>query len=184
MLLKYEHRDVTIKDFILLVVFFFIVSISLPVSTMGHQNAFDYFFSQKDIQIVEVNDDCLAVNRPCLVKLSDTISMTINMPVNVSSEASFNISAEFSEKRVDGVNVLFKGVAHSHSLRRLNMNKVNSHHFNLQGQLGYCGSGEMQWAAIFDIYSDQTIYKIKLPFTSIDPKPNSKESFEWRSKSV
>ena len=184
MLLKNEKRLNLLKDFLLLGIILYLVSISLPISTMGHQNAFDYFFSQKEVQILSTNSDCLVSGSSCSIPFGKNGLMTVTMPTRVSSTQAFNISVIFSDKKVDGVSVLFKGVEHSHGLRKQLMTESNPRTFTVSGQLGYCGSGIMQWSAIFDVHSDRTIYRISLPFSSIDPKADSIEALEWLNKTT
>lgn len=173
-----------LKDMLLLGLIFFAVSISLPVSTMGYQSSYDYFFSNKDVQVIEVDDDCLISSSSCTILLGQKGEMTVNMPVKVSSTEAFSIVSYFSGKNIDGVSVLFKGIEHGHGLRKLLMLKVSPHEFKVKAQLGYCGSGVMHWVAMFEVHSDQTIYKVSLPFSSIDPKADSKEALEWLDKAA
>jgi len=163
------------RDVIFLSAISFFVFLSLPVSIFDYKNPFEYYFFSKEIHQLEVDIDCLKMSNTCTIIMDpESIigpesSITVSMSAAVSSIMPLDISVNFGNKLVDGVDVIFRGKSHSHGLHKMAMLKSSSHHFNMKGQLGYCGSGLMDWLADFTVISDGKHYQFSLAFQSIDP---------------
>ena len=159
-----------LRDFLTLVVIVTFVFISLPVSVTGNQSVIDYFIAQQTIKKIIAPQDCLNANVSCEIILSDNEKVIISMPYQVSSIYPFNVLVKMNNAEALSVKLLFKGVEHNHGLRELEMSKVNGESFNVQGLLGYCGFGKMNWKAMMTVYTADQAYQIEIPFQSIDPK--------------
>lgn len=172
------------KDLILFFLIIFTVAVSLPVSLMGNQNLLSYIFNGQNIKNITVDKSCLESDVSCSIMLDDSVKMNINMESFVSSTKPFNIKIEFPNDDVNNIDVLFKGVEHSHGLRRQPLNKINARNYNYVGQLGYCGLGVMSWAAIFNVSLNGNIYSVSLPFKSIDPKIESLNESQLKNEII
>ena len=151
--------------------FFFIlffVYLSLPVTAMGGKSIFYNIFTQKETNFYNADISCLEENNACFLEFQNGINTSVAMPAQVSSIYPFDITVSFENENVDSITVTFEGVEHSHGLRPLLLDKINSHKFQAEGLLGYCGFGKMNWIGRITATTDQNIYEISLPFQSVD----------------
>lgn len=166
----YTKEKSFLRDFLTLAVIVTFVFISLPVSVTGNQSVINYFIAQQTLKTIIAPENCLSEKASCEIMLSDNEKIIISMPHQVSSIYPFNVLVKMSNTDVSSVKLLFKGVEHNHGLRELAMSKINDESFKVQGLLGYCGFGKMNWNAMMTVYTAGQAYQIIIPFQSIDPK--------------
>ena len=158
-------RDLSFLGLIMVFVF-----ISMPVTIMGDENAAEYFFVERGTKTIHSVASCLSPYKPCVVDLNENSRLSVMMPTLVSIADAFDVSATVTGVEVERVTVTFKGVGHSHGLLPQTMQEVTPHHFEVKGQLSYCGYKKMDWIALVTVYTERKIYEASFTFKSVDSR--------------
>ncbi len=162
------YRPSLSKDLAGVVVVVLLVFISLPVSVVGDESLVSYFLSDRKTQIVSVDNDCLAMGSPCVVRLSDSSELTVTMAAEVNVMEAFDVLADVEGLKAEQIIVRFEGLDHSHGLLPQSMRQINPQSFDVEGLLSYCGYPKMNWVAVISVYTERIIYEASFRFVSFD----------------
>jgi len=164
------NRVSVAKDVAAVVVVILIVFLSLPVSVVGDESLVDYFFSDRKTVVVTVDNSCVALGLPCVVRLNDASELTVTMPAQVNILESFDVLASMAGVGAERMTIRFEGLDHSHGLLPQSMRQLKPQSFDVEGLLSYCGYPRMDWVAVVSVYTDRIIYEAAFQFESFDAR--------------